>query len=858
MLKLFISYSHKDETLVSKFINHIAPLKNSGLISEWYDRKIETGEEFQNDIDNNLDNADIICLMISDSFLASKACLQEKDVALKLRNRKGIKVIPVIISPCAWTMHTELNPLLASPTDGKPVTSFTDQNEGWLDAINWITKSCKTVAQIKNLKTTDEFNNFLNSADILTKSHHNKETLNLNDIFVFPKLKSYDVEEASHKYDAENFKHDILSFNKLIIAGENQAGKTTLCKIIFLIYRNLNYIPIYLEDENKYLGNPANRLEKAFSEQYQGANYSDFDAKRVVPILDNFHSAKHQEKYIEQFNDFPKQVLIVDDIFGLNIKNQNRIKDYNKFKIREFSPIERNELIKRWIQIKEDNQIQVNKNHLQQSIDEKTELIENSLGMIFGKGIMPSYPFFILSLLAAQDTQKPLDSEITSQGHCYQALIYLYLRKQGVKNDQIDIYTNFLTELAYFIYESNGKSLDNDDFQKFLVDYKDKFNLPMSITDIVQTLSKVNICKFDSFNQFNFCYSYIYYFFVAKYLAEHLEPQKEAINKILSTLHKDENAYITVFIAHHTKSNYLLDELLLNAEILFEKHLPATLDTDEVSFFDKHEDKIIKAIMPSFEHNSEEERRKLLVKKSKMEEVREESDNDAESELDQAATDFVTNLRLSIKTVEVMGLIIKNRSGSLDKQRLEYIYEQGMKVHLRILRSFIDLIRDEKAEKDIIDFLTERIKQAIREKAEENQELSIDKIEKIARTLYWNVNFGVLHGFTTKAIHSLGSSNLLNISQAVNEKLKTPSAFIINHGIRMWYGKNLRLDEIDARLKDKDFSKTAQNLMKFKIVEHCRLHNMEFKDLQKIEQRLHIPTAKMLAERAKNKKQPSR
>ena len=145
MLKLFISYSHKDETLVSKFINHIAPLKNSGLISEWYDRKIETGEEFQNEIDNNLDNADIICLMISDSFLASKACLQEKDVALKLRNSKGIKVIPVIISPCAWTMHTELNPLLASPTDGKPVTSFADQNEGWLDAVNWITKACRSV-----------------------------------------------------------------------------------------------------------------------------------------------------------------------------------------------------------------------------------------------------------------------------------------------------------------------------------------------------------------------------------------------------------------------------------------------------------------------------------------------------------------------------------------------------------------------------------------------------------------------------------------------------------------------------------------------------------------------------------------
>jgi hypothetical protein len=855
MLKLFISYSHKDENLVSKFINHIAPLKSSKIISDWYDRKIDTGEEFQNDIDNNLDNADIICLMISDSFLASKACLLEKDVALKLRNRKGVKVIPVIISPCAWTLHTELSHLLASPTDGKPITSFANQNEGWLDATNWITRTCRTILQIKNIKTTDSFNIFLNSADILTKSHHNKETLNLNDIFVFPKLKSYDVEEASHKYDAEHLKYDILTFNKLIIAGENQAGKTTLCKIIFQIYRSLNYIPVYLEDENKYLGNPINKLANAFSEQYQDANFIDFDPKRIVPIVDNFHSAKHQEKYIEQFNDFPKQVLIVDDIFGLNIKNQNRIKDYSKFKIREFSPVERNDLIKRWIQIKEDTQIQINKNYLQQSIDEKTELIENSLGIIFGKGIMPSYPFFILSLLAAQDTQKPLDSEITSQGHCYQALIYLYLRKHGVKNDQIDIYTNFLTELAYFIYESNGNSLDNVDFQKFLALYKGNFNLPISINEIVQTLSKVNICKFDSFNQFNFCYSYIYYFFVAKYLAEHLEPKKDIINRILSNLHKDENAYITVFIAHHTKSNYLLDELLLNAEILFEKYLPATLDTVEVSFFDKHEDKIIKAILPSFEHSSDEERRKLLVEKSKMEELQEPSNVEAEAEveLDQASTDFITNLRLSIKTVEVMGLIIKNRSGSLDKQRLEYIYEQGMKVHLRIIRSFIDVIRDENAEKDIIDFLTERLKQAIKEKEEENEELSIDKIEKIARTIYWNVNFGVLHGFTTKAIHSLGSSNLLNISQAVNEKLKTPSAFIISQGIRMWYGKNLRIDEIDARLRKKDFSKTAQNLMKVKIVEHCRLHNMEFKDLQKIEQRLHIPTTKMLAERAKNK-----
>src|SRR5690606_18716543 len=142
------------------------------------------------------------------------------------------------------------------------------------------------------------------------------------------------------------------------------------------------------------------------------------------------------------------------------------------------------------------------------------------------------------------------------------------------------------------------------------------FNLPISINDIVQTLSKVNICKFDSFNQFNFCYSYIYYFFVAKYLAEHLEQKKPTINKILGNLHKDENAYITVFIAHHTKSNYLLDELMLNAEILFENYKPATLETSELSFFDKHEDKIIQAILPPFKHNADNERKKKIGRAS--------------------------------------------------------------------------------------------------------------------------------------------------------------------------------------------------------------------------------------------------
>lgn len=558
---------------------------------------------------------------------------------------------------------------------------------------------------------------------------------------------------------------------------------------------------------------------------------------------------------MEQFKEFDKQVLVVDDIFGLNIRKQNLINDYKKFKIREFTAVERNELIKKWIQIKEENQIQLNPNHLQQSIDEKTELIENSLGIIFGKGIMPSYPFFILSLLSAQETQKPLDSEITSQGHCYQALIYLYLRKQGVKNDQIDIYTNFLTELANWIFERNGNSIDNNQFESFINYYKEKYNLPISITEIVQNIAAVNISKFDSLNQYNFCYPYIYYFFVAKYISENLEEKNKELSKILSNLHKDENAYIAVFISHHTKSNIVLDEILLNAKIFFEKYEPATLNKSELLFFDSHQEKIIKAIMPAFNHNVGEEREKQLADKSIIEEKRDEELEQQTKEKDELEDDeFAKDLRLSIKTVEVMGTIMKNRSGSLNKQTLENIFEQGFKVHMRILKSFIEIINNEKAEKEIIEFITERLKHLIKEKEEtDNKVMKTDKIEKIAKDIYWNLNFGVLHGFTSKAIHSLGSNNLLNIAQAIDDKLKTPSIFIVNQGIKMWYSKNLKVDTIVNRLEEDDFSKTAENLMKMKVVEHCRMHNIDYKDLQKIEQKLNLSTKKMLVERGKNK-----
>ncbi len=91
-LKLFISYSHEDnldeQPYIEQFKTHIALLKDNGLIEEWYDREILPGKDYQKEIDNNLEDADIICLFISANFLSSENCKKEKKKALELRKKE--------------------------------------------------------------------------------------------------------------------------------------------------------------------------------------------------------------------------------------------------------------------------------------------------------------------------------------------------------------------------------------------------------------------------------------------------------------------------------------------------------------------------------------------------------------------------------------------------------------------------------------------------------------------------------------------------------------------------------------------------------------------------------------------------
>jgi len=844
-LKLFISYSHQDNLndnpYIEEFKKHLAPLKDKGLIEEWYDRKILPGEDYESKIDNNLEDADIICLFISANFFSSKNCKKEKKKALELEKKKGIFVIPIILSHCGWQDDEDISHWLALPTDGKPISNFPNRDEGWLDVYNGLKRVIEKVIKIKQLKVSEEFEKFLQNTELFEQAHSQKERVLLDDIFVYPELDEYnELREYKRKISTKELLESIADYPKIVIAGENQSGKTTLCKIIFNELRKINFVPIYICSKgNRLEGKKENIIAKAFKEQYEGVDINEISQERIVPIVDDFHYAKKKERHLNDFTIYSHCIILIDDVFSLNIKDEKLIEAFSYFKINELKSSLRYELIKKWVSLREPEVHDLD----YKDIDQRIELIDSMLGKTIGRGILPAYPFFILSGIFTYETvAMRLNQEITSQGYCYQAFIYFYLRKQGVKNAEIDTYINFLTELAFYFYKEKKYELSPNDFASFMNSYLGKYNLPIKQEVLLKNLSL--IVSRDSFNNYSFRYPYIYYFFVAKYLAENINDSKvkKDIERTMNNLHVDENAYIAVFMIHHSKNVNILDELELNALCLFDRYKPATLTKDEVKFFDEQANIIIKAVLPPASTTPENERIKVLKTQDEIEQS--QSREEEAIEEDDA---FGRELRRAIRTVEVMGCVIKNRAGSLEKKKIEEVFFEAMNIYLRILYSFFDIVKKEDERKFIIDFILKRLEKINEEKKEEGKRLSEEKLKKISKIIFWNLNFFVVYGIIYKIVHSLGSDKLTEIIKRICDECNTPAAFLIKHGILMWYDKSLQINELSGRIGKKDFSEIAKKVLEFMVVNHCAIHPVNYKDKQRIEAKLGIRAQRLLS-----------
>ncbi|MEY3219144.1 MAG: hypothetical protein RIT27_501 [Pseudomonadota bacterium] len=145
-VKVFYAYAHADELLQQTLEKHLSALQYQGIIEGWHDRKIEAGDYRENLVNDYLNKAQLILLLISPDFLASDECYQMAIRALERHAEDRAKVIPILLRPTDMSRLPFIH-LSALPSNREPVTLWTNQDAAFVDIAKGIRQTVERLLQ---------------------------------------------------------------------------------------------------------------------------------------------------------------------------------------------------------------------------------------------------------------------------------------------------------------------------------------------------------------------------------------------------------------------------------------------------------------------------------------------------------------------------------------------------------------------------------------------------------------------------------------------------------------------------------------------------------------------------------------
>ena len=153
--EVFVSYAHVDESMRRALEAHLSPLARTGRIALWHDRRIGAGHDWAAEIDERIESADIILLLVSPDFVASEYCYGIEMTRAVERHRAGAAtVIPVILRPCQWD-ELPFAEIQALPTDARPITLWDNEDEAYLDVANGLRNSLERLSPPEIVKRSE-------------------------------------------------------------------------------------------------------------------------------------------------------------------------------------------------------------------------------------------------------------------------------------------------------------------------------------------------------------------------------------------------------------------------------------------------------------------------------------------------------------------------------------------------------------------------------------------------------------------------------------------------------------------------------------------------------------------------------
>lgn len=167
-IRIFYCYAREDKALRNRLEKHLGNLKQQGFIMGWHDYEISAGKEWEREINDYLNIAHIILLLVSPSFMHSEYCYSiEMKRALERQDAGKARVIPVLLRPvdCENAPFSKLQFL---PLGCKAITSWRNRDEAFLNVAHGIRKVVQELLQEQSMDEEITHNNSNRKEAILT------------------------------------------------------------------------------------------------------------------------------------------------------------------------------------------------------------------------------------------------------------------------------------------------------------------------------------------------------------------------------------------------------------------------------------------------------------------------------------------------------------------------------------------------------------------------------------------------------------------------------------------------------------------------------------------------------------------
>ena len=685
--------------------------------------------------------------------------------------------------------------------------------------------------------------------------------LDLDDVFVYPDVVCLGVGDARSD-PADAVLGRLAEGTRLLFMAGERAGKTTLLKRAFQDIHAKRLVPIFIR-ASEITSTSTKELQKALQRETQRIYARPHNAENCakserVALIDNIDKlpggAKGIARVLQHLKlHFHAVVATASDGFALTEligKDAASIaSEFETYSILPFGHRLRHQLIRKWCLC---GNVTTN-----QQLDQQVHAMESILESVVGRNLVPAQPIYLLILLQSCDRQQQSELQNSGFAHYYQYLITTSLGQAGVKADELNELFNYLANLAWFFRSASVNELGQLELRGFNASFCEKFTT-VDLDKRLNLLVRAKVLRRHG-EHYSFTYPYIYYFFLGKYLADnlHVEEVRGLVSNWCQNLHQRNNAHAVLFLTHHRNDLWVIEQVaaVLKATFPEPEHLPMRFDGDVDginALVDEASELLLAA--PNVDKNQENFRR--MQDDLESEDEKNSDSDDAEGDIA-----FVNDLFRLMKTCEILGQILKNYYGSLERTRKEEYIKQVFDGPLRLVRMVIEAVsRDPDGFVREIDAAMQRGAPGTEESVEPRKPLADPTAQKsreadeaarrkdFARRTGYVLLGQMATGVVARAAQFVGTERLAEDIHAVVKSNSTNAYRLIQAATNLTRAGDLPVESLRRLAEDVESNPFVFRMLQSLGAWHIRLFHMSEQDRQRLcaHLRIEISDAKFI------------